>query len=384
MSKRVLSIGIVTGPLPSEQIVPLSNIVDILSFVSYSLYIITGNAGRFLRSSNYGKLNVYLVNHKPWGNIFARVVKFIYMQFKLSYRLIKISRNVDLWFLFHGEKLLLPMLTAKLLRQKVVFALTGSATKMEIFSNGIFIKPITILQKANVILSNRIILYSPGLIKEWGLEKYSRKISIAHTHFLDFSKFKVEKPLNGRDNLIGYIGRLSQEKGILNFMEAIPKVLERDDHIQILIGGDGQLHTKVEQYVDEQNLNSKVKILGWIPHNELPKYLNNLKLLVLPSYTEGLPNIMLEAMACGTPVLATAVGAMPDVIKDSETGFIMEDNSPECIAQNIIRALSHPNLEEITRNARVLVEEEFTYEVAVQRYRSILTNLIQGQGTKCI
>ena len=84
---------------------------------------------------------------------------------------------------------------------------------------------------------------------------------------------------------------------------------------------------------------------------------------------------MLEAMACGTPVLATPVGAIPDVIKDEETGFIMKDNSPECIARNVIRALNHSNLEQVAQNARALVEKEFTFEKAVERYREILSKL---------
>jgi len=94
--------------------------------------------------------------------------------------------------------------------------------------------------------------------------------------------------------------------------------------------------------------------------------------LVLPSYTEGLPNIMLEAMACGTPVLATPVGAIPDVIRDGKTGFIMEDNSPKCIAENVVRALEHPDLEEIAEAGRRFVEEEFTFERAVEKWRGIL------------
>ena len=124
-----------------------------------------------------------------------------------------------------------------------------------------------------------------------------------------------------------------------------------------------------------ENLNNKVELTGWIPHDELPDYSNMSKLIVLPSYTEGLPNIMLEAMACGTPVLATPVGAIPDVIKDGETGFIMENNSPECIAENVERALNHPDLDKIVKNARESVEKEFTYEATLGRYRKIMEEL---------
>jgi len=100
-----------------------------------------------------------------------------------------------------------------------------------------------------------------------------------------------------------------------------------------------------------------------------------MKLLVVPSYVEGLPNIVLESMACGTPVLATPVGGIPDVIRDRETGFIMEDNSPECIAKNVERALNHPALEQITINARALIEKEYSYEASVERYRNMLRSL---------
>jgi len=66
-----------------------------------------------------------------------------------------------------------------------------------------------------------------------------------------------------------------------------------------------------------------------------------------------------------------------EISKNGENGFIMEDNSPECIAENVIRALNHPNLEQIARNARALVEREFTREAAMQRYRRILEDLRQ-------
>ena len=77
-------------------------------------------------------------------------------------------------------------------------------------------------------------------------------------------------------------------------------------------------------------------------------------------------------MGCGT--LATSVGSAPDLIKDGETGFIMKDNSSECIAKNVMRALEHLELEKIVENARELIEKDFTYEAA-GGYRKILDNI---------
>ena len=181
--------------------------------------------------------------------------------------------------------------------------------------------------------------------------------------------------MDERENLIGCIGRLSEEKGTLNFVEAIPQIIKERSDVEFLIGGDGQLRNGIENYLNENNLTDRVQLTGWVPHDKLPDYLNELKLVVLPSYTEGLPNLMLEAMACGTPILATPVGAIPDVIIDCETGFILKDNSPACIAENVIRALEYPDMGRIVENARVLVEREFTYEAAVERYRGILEDV---------
>jgi len=370
------NIGILTFPISKAGTIPLSNLVDIVYSLSNEIYLITGNDGyTFFKEDK--RIHTYGIEHKTGRNVFTRILKYIYTQLKISYKLAKITRNVDVWIFFiGGDSLLLPMLTAKLLRKKVVVVLAASSVKTLISANDNLFKPVEILSKINCTLSNRIILYSGNLIRDLNLEGYKNKISIAHRHFLDFDKFKIKKQLDERDNLVGYIGRLSEEKGTLNFVKAIPEVLKEQSDLEFLIGGDGRLREKIEEYLNRKNLNNKVKLVGWIPHDKLSDYLNELQLLILPSYTEGLPNIMLEAMACGTPVLATPVGGIPDIIKDEETGFIMENNSPECIAKNIIRALNHPDLEQIAQNACTLVEREFTFEKAVERYREILSELL--------
>ena len=96
---------------------------------------------------------------------------------------------------------------------------------------------------------------------------------------------------------------------------------------------------------------------------------------MIPSQFEGLPNILLEAMACGTLVLATPVGAIPDVIVDGRTGFIMEDNSPDCIAKNVTRVLNSSDSEQVAENGRRFVEEHFTFEHAVARWKEVLEGI---------
>jgi glycosyltransferase involved in cell wall biosynthesis len=90
---------------------------------------------------------------------------------------------------------------------------------------------------------------------------------------------------------------------------------------------------------------------------------------------------VLEAMDCSILVLAAPVGGITHIsgithiIRDKESGFIMEDNSPENIAKNVIRIPGHPNLEQISRNACALVEREYTYQAALERYGKILESL---------
>lgn len=378
MRRERHNIGVVTFPIAEAGGIPLMHLVEILGFLFNKVYVITGNEGGDFVEKNSRGICVVSIRHKLGANIFTRIANFIWTELRISYNLAKLTRHVDLWvFFIGGEHLLLSMLTAKLFKRKVVLALAGTAVKTAMFRKESFIilQVLDLFESINWVLSSKIIVYSQTLMTQHDLKKKGNKVSVAHEHFLDFDKFKMQKPLSERQNLVGYIGRLSEEKGILNFVKAVPATLKGRDELEFFIGGDGPLRDEIERYLAGEILNGKVKLSGWIPHDELFKYLNNLKLLVLPSYTEGLPNIMLEAMACGTPVLATSVGTIPDIIKDEETSFIMENNSPDCIARNIIKALNHPNLEKIAENGRKLMKKEFTHEAAVERYRGILENI---------
>lgn len=370
-----MKIGIITFPVSSAGLVPLSNLANLLMHHVTELYVITGNSGIKLSENEDRKLHVYSINHNTNKYIYRRIINYIHTQFKLSKKLLYLN-HVNYWFFFlGGPSLLLPMLTAKLLKKKIILIFGGLDLASVKAENRYLAIPISLIMSINLILCNKIILYSECLINNWKMGRYKKKITIAKRHFIDFKLFKETTPINNRNNLIGYVGRFSDEKGVVNFMESIPISIKLNEKLIFELIGTGRLRDNLEKYIKDNKLIKKAEIIDWVPHNDLPKYLNEIKLIVIPSYTEGLPNLMLEAMACGTPILSTPVGAIADIIKDGETGFIMENNSPECIAENVLRALEHPDLERIAEAGRRFVEENFTFERVVERWKEVLDEI---------
>jgi len=337
--------------------------------------LITGNEGFNFFCSN-ARIHTKKISNLSGESFVSKLFRFVRVQVKTSFEIIRNSGGVDIWIFFYGgAQSLLPLISAKLSNKKTVLLLPDAGPQESANLNQIIIFTLRCLATINYNITDRIVVYSSCLIRNWDLEKHHKKILIAHRHFLDFNTFTVTTPLSDRPPLIGYIGRLSGEKGVQHFGQALPAILSDRQDLHVLIGGDGQLKESIVASLQEAGLTARVDLPGWISHDDLPGYLNQLRLLVLPSYTEGLPNIMLEAMACGTPVLATPVGAIPDVIIDGKTGFIVENNSPECIAENVIRALNSPDLERIVENGGRFVEENFTFERVVERWKEVLEEI---------
>jgi len=372
------NIVVITSPLGNPGIGILTNLIEILKVLCNNVFVITDNFP--MDEIRYG--NVYIRNiENNENNGLSPSVKFVIFfsrQVKVSLNLIKISRNIDtVIFFIGGMALPVPMLLAKILRKKIIVITTGSLSKETEIRYGrqsIFYYISMMIERVNYTLSNRIVIYSKNIIPQLELNRYGNKIVLG-ARFVDTNIFKHQRRMDERGNIIGYIGTLSSVKGIMNLVEAFRTISKGNDTAELLICGGGPLLNEIRKKLKHDGLQHKITLAGWIPHDNLSDYLNEMKLLVLPSYSEGLPNVILEAMACGTPVLATPVGGVPDLIKDGENGFIMENNTPEYIAKNVIRALNYPDLDRIVKNARKLIEEEYSYEAAVERYRKILESV---------
>ena len=371
MSKS-FKIAFVSPLMTSSNINQVSNCVDILSSFSDEIFILLSYETSITLNETK---NTHITNiiHKSKNNKIGRVFNYILAQIKIAKQLLLIRKKIGTCFFFMGDGLIIPIIVSKILNLKVILLLGGSYEEVVKYNNSILYKAILLLRKVNLSISDRIIVYSPVLIKKWNLEKYKSKIFIAHEHYIKFEEFHLIKQYNYRDLLIGYVGHLDDLKGVFNFVRAFPDILRYNNSIRFLIGGTGPLEDKIRQYCSLNKLNEYTNIIGWVPHNELISTLNDLSLLVLPSNSEGLPNIVLEAMACGTPVLTTPVGAIPDIIKDGETGFIMENNSVECIQRNILRIIASKDLNKVSTNAEEFIIKEFNYNETVNIFKAIFS-----------
>jgi glycosyltransferase involved in cell wall biosynthesis len=373
-----LNIGVVNFPggLKDKNFIPLSNLILILNKISDDIFVILGKDEYLSQKGNFSKLHFFPIENSSYLTPTLRLINFGIIQIKIALNILIIGNKVDYWIFFiGGDTLVLPGLISRILRKKIFILIAGSSIKTLESQRDSLSSGLKILQFITISCANKIILYSDILIEDYGLKRWKKKSLVSYQHFIKSDTFNVTTPLTSRSPLIGYIGRLSVEKGVQNFVQALPGILSDQQDLRVFIGGDGELKESIASSLRAEKLVDRVDLAGWISYDDLPRHLNQLRFLVIPSYTEGLPNILIEAMACGTPVLATPVGAIPAVIRDGETGFIMENNSPECIAKNVMRMLSSPALETIAENGRRFVEENFTFEKTMKNWNNIFQDI---------
>lgn len=382
MKKNLPNIAVIT--LPFNNIageIILKNFIEIIVPLSKEIFAITGN----IPDSPHEKVHIIRVKtiERSESRLW-RIFYFIITQLRICSSLFKISNNFDIVIFYIGAKTyFIPMFLAKLLNRKVVTVATESPSQQSKYTSRgkSFITRKAIpyiiekLEMMNYALSDRILVKMENVISFLGLSKFRNKIVILNDQFINTNVFRLKINIIQRRNLIGYVGRLAEEKGIVNFVKSTTLLSKRNDNLEFIVVGGGSLLDEMKKELKKVKMYNKVTFVGWIAHERLPDYLNNLKLLVVPSYTESGPNIALEAMACGTPVLGSMVGFLPDIIKDGENGFLMENNSPECIAMNVERVFEYPNLDEIVKRAQKTVER-FTYEVIVGTYKAFLKDLV--------
>jgi glycosyltransferase involved in cell wall biosynthesis len=164
---------------------------------------------------------------------------------------------------------------------------------------------------------------------------------------IDFSEFENKESdaarvralfnIGHEEPVVGMVGRLESIKGAGYFIDAARIVLKSLPHTKFLIVGEGGLHESLKQQIDRLKVKDNVILAGW--RDDIPAVMSALDILVLTSLNEAVGRVILEAAACGKPSVATAVGGIPDIIKDKETGILIPPMDPVATASAIIGLL---------------------------------------------
>ena len=378
------NIMVITHPFTSiSGDAKLTSFIDVLRPISKEIFLITGNV------SYESKKRIHIVRIKSVNqneSMFIWAFKQMLIQLRACINILKISKNIDLAIFYLGARTyLLSLLLAKMLGIKTIVIVAGSAPQITrqtyaemLFGIGgkIISRVSGVLEKFNYTLSDRIgiAMESESIIHQLGLQRYRSKISPFGSYYLDYN-FKMKKKFSERENIIGYVGRLSGEKGVLELAKAIPLILSKKGAVKFLIVGDGPLMTDMKRELEGAGCIDKVEFVGWIPHEQIPDYLNEMRVHILPSYIEAFGGTAIEAMACGAISIANSVGGLPDVIEDGNTGFLLKDNLPQMIADKVIEVWKHPELERIQTNAKEFVEKTFSYEKAIEKCKKVFSGL---------
>lgn len=180
--------------------------------------------------------------------------------------------------------------------------------------------------------------------------------------------------------LIGTVGRLTPVKGQVHLLKAMRLLLDQGRKVKLVLVGDGPLRHQLEEMVRKLEMLENVAFLG--QRDDTYELMQAMDVFVLPSLSEGIPLVVLEAMVAGVPVLASRVGGIPEVIKDGATGMLVEAGNEVELANRCGMLLDRVDTAaQIAKSARERVEANFSAEVMVDRvaqlYRALVCNVAQ-------
>ncbi len=236
------------------------------------------------------------------------------------------------------------------------------------------------LSDAIICVSDNVAIYAAQKI---GI--YEKKI-FTIPNGIDISAFEASptqqiarknNKLPGEKIIIGAIGRPRWVKGFDVLISAVAKITELN--ILLLFVGDGPDQYKLRQLV--KNIGQSDRIFFWGDQSEIQEILPILDILVNSSFHEGMSNIILEAMAAGLPVVATAVGGTPEVVVDGETGLLVPPGDPDSLAAALLRLIQDKDLRtKMGLAGRKRVRKYFTIEETVRKTETLYFELLREKG----
>lgn len=229
---------------------------------------------------------------------------------------------------------------------------------------------------AQAILSKAVafIVLTPE-IKENMAKLFPGKPIYVLNNPIDIRGMENRSGLQRRPNNLLFLGWYMKRKGVYELVDAIGMLLEQQYDVNADFYGTKEVE-KLRNYVSDLGLSKNIRINGWIGEEEKLKALYSCNVLVLPSHTEGIPNVILEAMATRTPIVSTFVGGLREVLRDGENAVIAEPANAIDLSRKILRVLQDKKLAfQIADNAYIQACEKYDLPIIKECFRTVLNSI---------
>ncbi len=179
----------------------------------------------------------------------------------------------------------------------------------------------------------------------------------------DKGKLRQELNLPRDKKILCFVGRIEHEKGIRELYEAFHRVASLIKDAVLVCVGVGQWEDRMRKKMIQDNLESRIFLPGKIIHADVAKYMQACDVFVFPSYNEGMPNSLLEAMACGLPCVASDAGGIPEVIEHGVNGLLIPTKDAEQLSVSLLNILEEPDLaSKLSKMAYKTISNKFSWQ----------------------
>ena len=191
------------------------------------------------------------------------------------------------------------------------------------------------------------------------------------------SRKKLDLP--EKRKIIFSVRRLVYKNGLDTLIESAYLATQKNPNILFIVAGKGPNKKLIEERVKEMKIENNIKLTGYVPDELLPVYYNAADCFILPSASgEGLPLVLLEAMSCGLPVIATTVGGTPEIIEHMKNGILIPPRNPQAMTKAVSKLLAEDELgKNIGEEAKRKIEQQFSWEGNVRKLKNIYSELIE-------
>jgi glycosyltransferase involved in cell wall biosynthesis len=193
--------------------------------------------------------------------------------------------------------------------------------------------------------------------------------------------FKIgeDRIIKNKDEIteILYVGWLEKEKGIKELIEAVKTIYSNNKSVRLTLVGDGKIRKFVEEFTIKNRLNGVIQIQGWLSSKEIEKYLKRSNIFILPSWKEGMPNALIEALAAALPVITTSVGVINDYLVNNSSAIIIEPKEVNKITKSLEKLINDHNLrKKLSKNGFLVAKTSFSTETSLKKLSKIISEIL--------